>query len=563
MGSAIGDYIHFHSQRYGAFGTNRADGVSIATQKNFTKGYNQGKKTMETFIKQKKDFFSKRKNNIIIGGKNSSDKEFLTILKELMNSWNLNEKQVAEKGYTEGVYEGVQAVKKILEEDFGNVAEKTIKMVEGTFDTKVKNHLTAKQKVKIKGVKELDIDSQHYVSTIRDTLDNLLIAAQMSFQSEDGISQGKLNDIKNKVTKLKYQLKDFSQKAYNLRKGIYNAEGVKYSGGFKEELYSNLAGYRKGAKLAVTKDTTNFYEEINKLIGQVKATQGIQSMYAGEAFQLAISMAALIAQGKGQEELEKAIAEMLKNKKTMRQAVDKVWTGGVRTNITIKDVSFAQFMDVKSLFSSNQEVQQNRIGNWDITTSFSQDKVDVVAGLDDKRPRLISAKNYHLPKNRNTQIHLVSESPLLTLLIAKTNPNFINHFLNITAINYSKDAGNSTVTEAKELAQEAVKLLLLQTSLKGYKTTQANTFLVNDAITGNIKMLSMNDIITTVINDIDSYFWLRGGSFNFENKWHGDRAASQEDANARISDLIQQLYNYKVSAGINSSAIDATQGLTA
>jgi hypothetical protein len=159
MGSAIGDYIHFHSQRYAAFGTNRADGVSITTQKNFTKGYNQGKRTMETFVKQKREFFSKRKNNIVIGGKNTSDKEFLTILKELMNSWNLSEKQVAEKGYEEGVYEGVQAIKKILEEDFGTVAEKTIKMVEGTFDTKVKNHLTAKQKVKIKGVKELDIDS--------------------------------------------------------------------------------------------------------------------------------------------------------------------------------------------------------------------------------------------------------------------------------------------------------------------------------------------------------------------------------------------------------------------
>lgn len=562
MGSAIGDYIHFHSQRYGAFGTSRADGVSTKAQKNFTKGYNQGKQAMETFIKQKKEFFNKRKNNIVIGGKNASDREFLTILKELMNSWNLSEKQVAEKGYTEGVYEGVQAVKEILEEDFGNVAEKTIKMVEGTFDTKLKGHLTAKQKVKMKGVKELDIDSQHYVSTIRDTLDNLLIAAQISFQSEDGISQAKLNDIKKDVTKLKYQLKDFSQKAYNLRKGIYNKEGATQAGGFKEELYSNLAGYRKGAKLAVTKDTTSFYEEINKLIGQVKATQGIQSMYAGEAFQLAISMAALIAQGKGQEELQKAIAEMLKGD-NMRQAVDKVWTGGVRTNITLKDVSFAQYVDVKSLYNGSNQAQQNRIGNWDITTSFSQDKVDVVAGLDDKRPRLISAKNYHLPKNRNTRIHLVSESPLLTLLIAKTNPNFINHFLNITAINYSKDAGNKTITEAKELAQQAVKLLLLQTSLKGYKTTQANTFLVNDAITGNLKMLSMNDIITTVINDIDSYFWLSGGSFNFENKWYGGRAASQEDANARISDLIQQLYSYKVSAGIRSSAIDATQGLTA
>ena len=562
MGSAIGDYIHFHSQRYAAFGTERGKGLE--TKGNETNGYDTGKQVFSKYIQDRKDILMNQKKVFDIT-KAEENKEYLKVLKELMNNWNMSKKD-AKSDYEKGIYEGVQIVKELLKQKFGSVAEKTIKMVEGTFDSVTKKsngNLSSHDRALINGVKEIEfVDSKtgktvnHYAGKIADTLYDLEAAVKIS-KDKGSLSKPKAKEIQTKITELKHYLVSLNDFAEEINSGFY--KDVKPSRSKLTLSVKHDIGHKLNTDAKAVK---NLYTEINKLIGQVKATEGIRSKYVGQAFEGIAVVAAEIVKNKGYEGLSDILKKLQKGQRGKN--VLQGWSGSNSASLYLKDVSFADFLNPESIMSKGYTFQQNQtLGNWTISAEGSQDKIDIMANFNEGTPLYISAKNYHIGNSKSVSIHLVTESPLFVILLATATPDFINHFLNVTAINYDKDQNDSKVTEAKNLAKKAIQLIILETALKGYRgENKADTFLVNDSITGEVKMLSIADLICGIISQEDwqKYFWISNkGLPKFHNKWqpiesgeeNGEKAAER-----RIQDLLMQAYNYKVSAGIYSGALD-------
>lgn len=540
MGSAIGDYIHLHASRYAAFGIDRAEGLSEENVKS-RDGYTQGKQVMSEYVNQRKTYFENQAKSFKLDA--DSDSTFLQTLKDLINSWENSDPQGS---YEQGLKEGVDIVKQILQETFGkDVAEKVLKMTVEKFSAIIDGGATDEQKVKAKGISKIKVDgkTQHHVRTIRDLLDDINVGLTMLLNS-GSMTKEKVNNLQNQVKGLQLQLATFDNYAQQMRSGE-----VKYKNQMTKaeslDSLNDLTGTQRGHKLKNTRAVTNFYNRINNIVGQLKGLQGIKSRYVGDAFQLAIAVASQIAADKGLQGIRDMLRQDMKNK-TSKQ----IWSGGLQTTTTFQGISFEKSVDVSKVFGKNYKTQQDSMGNWDITTSASQDKVDVGFSLGG-RDYLVSAKNYAL-HGGTAQVHIVSGAPLLTLLLAQTNAQFINHYLNIVAVRDTHQNQNFQDAEkAKQVAKEAIQVLILEASLQGYRDTKANVFIINDSNTGTIRMITIADLFNTVISNLDAYLNVENPGTQIRNVFDKD------NPNDRITSLLRDVYNYKIKASISGKALIA------
>lgn len=245
------------------------------------------------------------------------------------------------------------------------------------------------------------------------------------------------------------------------------------------------------------------------------------------------------------------------------ETVNAAMQGAARSNPNIRiDVMDKRFFDA-DLFGKEINRGRTNIGVWQRTedgTSFqftapTQDKLDVALSFDGEMYN-ITAKNYANIMQRD--IHIVSGTSLLSMIL-DDDVDFINHYLNITATNPGESGYNLT------LAHQAMKLTILLKSLSGIGTSAvgstADVLVVNDRASRHIYIRSIGDLIDKIVQQldrIDEYMKIHGlgrdGTLNIRNDYIGD-APSDADAQVRITKLLAQLHNTKISVSLKGSAI--------
>ena len=295
------------------------------------------------------------------------------------------------------------------------------------------------------------------------------------------------------------------------------------------------------------KDSTNLIETINSAL---RAT-----MYNNAAVGYVFELALATFSGQVSDRASQISADL----------VNEAMRGAARSNplINIQEID-KTFFD-EELFGGliNRNTQSN-LGVWQRTpdgtgfqfTAPTQDKLDVALSFDGEMYN-ITAKNYANILARD--IHIVSGTPLLSMLLGN-DPNFVNHYLNITA---SVPGDTSHMT----LAHEAMKLTILLRSLTGIGSSAAGStadvLVVNDRASKHIYIRSIGELVSQIamrLDQIDNYMKIHGlgsdGSLNIKNDFVG-AGLSDENARVRITKLLASLQNKKISVSLKGTALTA------
>lgn len=273
-------------------------------------------------------------------------------------------------------------------------------------------------------------------------------------------------------------------------------------------------------------------KNINYYIEQYAAYPAI-NLQQGDAFEAMIAMLPYIAEGTAMNELEKTIA----GKKS--EAVK---------------INFSNFSP-----SISAELAK---GNYlKVNGSTSQGKVDINLTWNNKLAK-VSAKNINLGGPFPT-IHLVSGSSML-FMIQDMNGNFVNHFLNLYAQHEDDRKFSSELKLLKNMIVQEMRLYLFYKALTGDvgNRTKADIFIVNDASGSGVKVISMDEIVSKIIdNDQSSLISIKtdrnerlrknDNSFKFIN----DPVENNLNGSARISKLLADVHSRKLFISINANLI--------
>ena len=290
------------------------------------------------------------------------------------------------------------------------------------------------------------------------------------------------------------------------------------------------------------------------LIGKVNAALRA-SMYNNAAVGYVFELALAAFSGQVSDQVGKIAVD----------EVNKALQGAARSSPYLKiDNIDKNFFD-EELFGREINKDRTNMGVWQRTpdgTAFqfsapTQDKLDVALSFDGEMYN-ITAKNYANITQRD--IHIVSGTSLLAMIL-DDDVDFINHYLNITST-YPGVKGN-TLT----LAHEVMKLNILLKSLTGLGTSGdggiADILVVNDRNSKHIYIRSIGYLVTKIsyrLDRIDEYMKIhglgKGASLNIRNDFVGDKnVPSDAQAKVRITKLLAQLHNTKISVSIKGKAI--------
>lgn len=315
-----------------------------------------------------------------------------------------------------------------------------------------------------------------------------------------------------------------------------------------QELYQN--NISSDSAVTIGKHLNNSDDLIGKVNAALRAT-----MYNNAAVGYVFELALAAFSGQVSNAVGKIAAD----------EVNKALQGAARSNPYLKtDLISPDFFD-EELFGSEINKGRTNIGVWQRTldgtgfqfTAPTQDKLDVALSFDGEMYN-ITAKNYANITQRD--IHIVSGTSLLAMIL-DDDVDFINHYLNITST-YPGVKG-STLT----LAHEVMKLNILLKSLTGLGTSgnggTADILVVNDRNSRHIYVRSIGYLVTKIsyrLDRIDEYMKIhglgKGASLNIKNDFVGDKnIPSDAQAKIRITKLLAQLHNTKISVSIKGNAI--------
>lgn len=178
-------------------------------------------------------------------------------------------------------------------------------------------------------------------------------------------------------------------------------------------------------------------------------------------------------------------------------------------------------------------------------------KADVQLTFNNERFN-ISAKNYKLNNNKN--IHLLSSSPLLTILQNNVSVDYINHYLNIVSA-----GGKGRDKNLFQLAHNTTKIIIILEALTGISqvTGYADTLVINNRTAKKIVVKPMREIIDqleVLYKDFKISGYRSGSSVNF-NKKQG-KGYDTNSAYKRISILLNKFAQDKISCSLNTEKLN-------
>lgn len=265
-------------------------------------------------------------------------------------------------------------------------------------------------------------------------------------------------------------------------------------------------------------------EEINKVVSSYKANT---SLIKGEFVEYAVTAAQCLGRQMGIEEIEKIITNFKK--------------GNNGVEVKLDESFFPSNVDLKFVVEDSNKNKASVLP--------SKDKLDVLYQLRDNNTAAISVKNYNF--NTKHDVSLVSRSPWL-YMIQDESPDFINHYLNLTALH----SGITTESRGVNLtsAHEAMKYTLLYKAMTGDSPgrSKAEVLLVNQNNASgldSIKVYNMSELIYKTMHDT--------GMFSIDpniNNYHFTNGWSQSGPADRINKLLKQMYNEKISIKMKKAA---------
>lgn len=257
-------------------------------------------------------------------------------------------------------------------------------------------------------------------------------------------------------------------------------------------------------------------------------------------------------------------------------------TGKIETKVEFNKNDF--FVGMGSTGSANMQkilgthyIQQ---GDLFIANNATQDKVDTVIKLGPEGQTYnLSLKNANLSSPFTpSNIDLVSNASLLSLLSSIENHELVNHYLNqrARAMMRTVTTGKGkrkTSSEIKarnqyntELAarltmhggiyaetQKVIALSLFEKALRGYKknAAKADLLLINDNLTGTVQLFSMGDMLQQFmamdIENLYKYLIIRPelSKLEFPMEWDNNSALD------RITTLLQTVHSNKITIEVH------------
>lgn len=172
--------------------------------------------------------------------------------------------------------------------------------------------------------------------------------------------------------------------------------------------------------------------------------------------------------------------------------------------------------------------------------------------LQDGQVAKISAKNIALDSGFN--VHILSGASFLTL-IQDEDADFINHYLNITALHNDIEPSSGLITSAHNVMKEIILLKAISGGTLG--RTSADTFIVNNNRASGIdsvQIYDINELLKKAYENIEEYTEITLGGGDLSNyRFRNDFEASSYEA--RITKLIAQVHNNKVMAALKPSLL--------
>ena len=277
----------------------------------------------------------------------------------------------------------------------------------------------------------------------------------------------------------------------------------------------------------------------------------------GEFMESLAAIVNLAAQGKGFDALAD-LESAIKQSGGQNQSKTKIESDFVKISKTIRD----------SVQGFN-EVFKDNAGNYALKITSSQQKMDAQFTYN-KQNIPLSIKNYNLSSGHF--IHLVSGTPLSSVLFSLNDKDITNHFLNIFSVKTSgglkKYSSSVDISGMKRLAIETLTIWLLYVAATGKGTGKTTGFaevlLVNDnSKKGGVKMYDIGTLVNTIAynyNDslIRSYVDLSPdlSSMYFDNKFIFSKDRSSSDmVQERLARLLLSVHKQKVSAAIKPTLL--------
>lgn len=398
------------------------------------------------------------------------------------------------------------------------------------------------------------------------------------------------------------KLKDFSNMSAEAIEELFDAKKMKYDQNSKnysdqtlqkfESLLQNFANSIQAAFMAhtITAQTAKELEQkrkeleiLSKQLKQQKITskgawssifdsynQIVKDYTAptpkdlGEFAEIETLFIMSILSGKTAQEAQQIVEEELIKPLQSR----KFWTGAQGSKTEIVNLS-NRFVDGEALTAKNPKTG---IRNWIYkkggatgkgftisTTTSSQDTVDIQLSLTGNPKDIIraSVKNYSSFQN----IKIVSGVPLGTLFNL-INTDFINHYINLLALNGSK--GGKDLKSDRDQANAVmgqtafVRGLIGARSNTATSTSVANLFIVNNRSSNQVRIIDTASMIRKILGinnlaSLDQYIDVKTLPKKVNNKWVGEKTVNDsKSAQMRITAIIAQLRQKKLSVSIKN-----------
>lgn len=504
MGDKIGDYIHYHINNYIKWGTNHV-------------GESGSSAAMSNSIFQMQKEKIQAANNSFAAMDPSKQKMLADRLSWLMKPPDKNNKAYQGSGTNKEDYDIVwNGLQEFLEKEFHDA---NLAILRETANIDSNSNIPGLKKITYnKGAAQMQI------ATIASRIEAIYNALTVAHQANQTLYTPKeISFLEQTMEAILTQTQKITELA--------------------EQNWSELAVNHKTIPL------TTAVPLIKIINSAAAASTGLMNIKKGRLFEVMIAIAPYIGKLKTKEAVVKKLQEIA-DVKTGTVAV-----GGQGSYVNI-DVS--QFIldinNLKQVYKYGYMIDSIN-SNLIRTVRPTQDKIDVQ--FDWKGGNAISAKNVNLSGGNSEGITLVSGLSLLNALYGLQNGELVNHYLNQhlpiqTTTRRQFGTGSAGINYADNAL--ILKLSILAEAFRGYKpgAAQADTFIVNDNVTGQIKIIDISQILNKLMAYpiIDNYVNIDPeiSVLRFNNTF----ASSYEQ---RIVNLLQDVHSYKLTVKLLGQAM--------